>query len=186
MKTTSFEFMGPVGTFFMTLGLPIVVFGLYAFCNAENCGLQPPESYPCKTAFWHPHAYLIILLWFFFQALIYLSPLGRKVKGTKLQDGSRLTYNINGLYAFGISHVLFLGLYFLGVPVTFVYNKFLAMACAAFVFSFALAVYLYAKSFDHNAKLAVGGNSGYTIYDWFMGRELNPRVGNFDWKVSWT
>ena len=31
--------------------------------------------------------------------------------------------------------------------------------------------------------LAAGGNSGNVCYDFFMGRELNPRIGrSFDWK----
>ena len=32
------------------------------------------------------------------------------------------------------------------------------------------------------AKPAKGGNSGNAIYDFYMGRELNPRWGSFDWK----
>lgn len=27
-----------------------------------------------------------------------------------------------------------------------------------------------------------GGNTGNPIYDFFIGRELNPRIGSFDWK----
>lgn len=184
VKTNTYEFMGPMGTFFMTLGVPLVVFGLYAFCNADNCSIQPPSSFPCYKNLWNPHAYAIFVLWFVFQALIYLSPLGRKVKGSMLRDGTRLTYNINGFYAFVISHVLFIiGYFYFKVPVSFVYDKFLAFASAAFVFSFILAIYLYIKSFNRGALLALGGNSGNTVYDWFMGRELNPRIGNFDWKV---
>jgi hypothetical protein len=116
--------------------------------------------------------------------IIYLLPLGRTVQGTMLRDRTRLTYKINGLYAFVISHLLFIiGYFYLKLPFTFVYDKFLALATAAFFFSFVLAVYLYIKSFDRKALLALGGNSGNVVYDWFIGRELNPRVGNFDWKV---
>jgi Delta14-sterol reductase len=36
---------------------------------------------------------------------------------------------------------------------------------------------------NHTPKiLARGGNSGNAVYDFFMGRELNPRIGTFDWK----
>jgi hypothetical protein len=41
---------------------------------------------------------------------------------------------------------------------------------------------LYLKSFNKDALLALGGNSGNPIYDYFIGRELNPRLGNFDIK----
>lgn len=183
VKTKNYEFMGPVGTFVLSLGLPAVVFCLYAFCNAQHCGLSLPPSFPCRQSFWNPHAYAIVIAWFVFHAIIYMSPLGERVKGTVLRDGSRLSYNINGVHAFVISHAVFVALYVFGVRVTMVYDRFLALASAAFLLSFVLAIYLYFKSFDRGAMLALGGNSGHLVYDWFMGRELNPRVGNFDWKV---
>ena len=34
------------------------------------------------------------------------------------------------------------------------------------------------------ALLAHGGRSGYLTYDFWMGRELNPRIGSFDFKVK--
>ena len=184
VKTNTYEFMGPIGTLLMTLGLPLVVFSLYAFCNAQHCSVQPPEHFPCFRNLWSPHAYTIFVLWFVFHMCIYLSPLGRVVKGSLLRDGTRLNYRINGIHAFVISHILFLLAYFVfKLPVTIVYDKFLALASAAFFFSFVLAVYLYIKSFNRNALLALGGNTGSFIYDWFIGRELNPRVRTFDWKV---
>lgn len=184
MKTNTYEFMGPVGTLLMSLGLPLVVFCLFAFCNAQHCSVRPPENFPCLASLWSPHAYTIFIVWFVFHMFIYLSRLGRTAEGPTLRDGTRLTYKINGLHAFIISHVLFIiGYFYFKLPVTIVYDKFLPLASAAFFFSFVLAVYLYIKSFDRKALLALGGNTGNVIYDWFIGRELNPRVGKFDWKV---
>ena len=184
VKTNTYEFMGPVGTSVMTLGLPLVVFCLYAFCNAHHCSLQIPGDFPCIANLWHPHAYAIFVLWFIFHMVIYLSPLGRTASGSMLRNKTKLSYKINGLHAFAIAHILFIiGYFYFKVPVTFVYDEFLAFATAALVFSFILAVYLYIKSFNKRALLAVGGNSGNMAYDWFIGRELNPRVGIFDWKV---
>ena len=182
-KTTTYEFFGPVGVFLMTVALPLVVVGLYVTCGRGSCALRVP-TLPCWSEFWNPHAYAIFVLWFIFHALIYLSPLGQTVEGTKLRDGTRLKYKLNGLYAFVISHVLFaVGYFYFKVPVSFVYDNFLAFAMASIVLSFALAVYLYAKSYTPGAMLALGGNSGNWFYNWFMGRELNPRLGMFDWKV---
>jgi delta14-sterol reductase len=49
--------------------------------------------------------------------------------------------------------------------------------------SYALAFYVYVSSFSvqhpkdpQNRELAAGGRSGNMLYDWFIGRELNPRV----------
>ena len=182
--TTHYEFLGPIGTFFMTLGLPGVVFALYAFCNSESCSLRLHPTLPQWGDFFHRHALLIFVVWFVFQMLLSLSPLGKTVKGTKIRDGTRLSYKLNAIHAFVISHVVFAAAYFyFKVPVSFVYVHYLALASAAVIFSFILSVYLYARSFRKGSLLALGGNSGNFVYDWFMGRELNPRIGPLDWKV---
>ena len=183
-KTTEYEFLGPIGVLLMTIGLPATVLGLYVLCSGEDCSLRLYPTFPKPEEYWHPHAFLIFIAWFLFQALIYLSPLGETVEGTHLRDGTKLKYKMNGLYAFVISHVLFaVGYCYYKIPVAFVYDHFLAFAVGAFVFSFALAVYLYVRSFREDALLALGGNTGNSVYDWFIGRELNPRIGMFDWKV---
>lgn len=41
----------------------------------------------------------------------------------------------------------------------------------------------YISSFIPDDKiLARGGNTGSAVYDYFIGRELNPRIGNVDLK----
>lgn len=53
----------------------------------------------------------------------------------------------------------------------------LQLAVASILFSTALSFYLYVRSFTtRRAMLAEGGNSGIALYDFFIGRELNPRV----------
>jgi delta14-sterol reductase len=53
---------------------------------------------------------------------------------------------------------------------------------ANIIIAYTLAAYVYIKSFSikpGNAKhreLAAGGHTGNMLYDWFIGRELNPRV----------
>jgi len=67
-------------------------------------------------------------------------------------------------------------------PLERLYDGFPQFAFAAVVFSFILAVGLYVVSFRRGVLLAEGGRSGNVIYDFYMGRELNPRSGGFDWK----
>lgn len=67
-------------------------------------------------------------------------------------------------------------------PLESLYDNFPQYAFAAVVFSFILAVGLYVLSFRRGVLLAEGGRSGNVIYDFYMGRELNPRAGGFDWK----
>jgi len=55
------------------------------------------------------------------------------------------------------------------------------MTCSIIV-SFSVAIYAYLASFQEGKLLALGGNSGNIIYDFMIGRELNPRIGSFDIK----
>ena len=57
-----------------------------------------------------------------------------------------------------------------------VYELFPQLATAAICISVVLSFYLYWRSFASNAKLAAEGNTGSPIYDFFKGRELNPRL----------
>uniref|UniRef100_H3BYW6 Transmembrane 7 superfamily member 2 n=1 Tax=Tetraodon nigroviridis TaxID=99883 RepID=H3BYW6_TETNG len=72
---------------------------------------------------------------------------------------------------------------YLGADFTYIHSHFLQLAVASFLVSALLSVYLYARSL-HAApgELALGGSSGNLVYDFFKGRELNPRLKNFDLK----
>lgn len=63
-----------------------------------------------------------------------------------------------------------------------VYDNYVALLTTAMVFCFLMSVLLYASSFGRGKALAQGGNTGYPIYDFFLGRELNPRIGSIDLK----
>ena len=60
-------------------------------------------------------------------------------------------------------------------------NYFQLLTCNILI-SYGLATFVYIKSFtvkspnSDRRELAAGGHSGNIIYDWFIGRELNPRV----------
>ena len=64
-----------------------------------------------------------------------------------------------------------------------VYDMFPQLATAAICLSSMLSFYLYRRSFSSGVQLALEGNTGSPIYDFFKGRELNPRLSNnFDLK----
>ena len=54
---------------------------------------------------------------------------------------------------------------------------------ASLVNSIVQATYVYVASYQGERLLAKGGNSGNALFDWFIGRELNPRIGSFDIKT---
>lgn len=65
---------------------------------------------------------------------------------------------------------------------TFIWDNYTQLITANLGIAFSLACFVYYRSFSvkkgnkEQRELAAGGHSGNLIYDWFIGRELNPRV----------
>ncbi|KAF6106690.1 transmembrane 7 superfamily member 2 [Phyllostomus discolor] len=70
-----------------------------------------------------------------------------------------------------------------GLPLGALTEMLLPLAFVATLTAFVFSLLLYLKALIAPASaLAPGGNSGNPIYDFFLGRELNPRIGSFDFK----
>ncbi|XP_061057987.1 delta(14)-sterol reductase TM7SF2 isoform X1 [Eubalaena glacialis] len=70
-----------------------------------------------------------------------------------------------------------------GLPLSALTEMLLPLAFAATLTAFIFSLLLYLKALVAPASaLAPGGNSGNPIYDFFLGRELNPRICSFDFK----
>lgn len=149
---------------------------------------------------------LVILSWFIFQVILERVLPCTLVDGAPLPDGSgkRLSYRINGHLSFWVTLLLLdvawpqwidiatpsdssinttkSALVFGRAPLTWLYDHYSTLAFVTILWTVLLSTYLYFKSFKKGLLLAVGGNSGNHFYDYFLGRELNPRWGSFDWK----
>ncbi|KAH6584540.1 hypothetical protein BASA60_000941 [Batrachochytrium salamandrivorans] len=145
-------------------------------------------------------AFNSMLCWTLLHGLLGLVLPGRSVQGTHLRTGDRLNYTINGFNALVFCAIV-------TVTVTaakgldtliWIADHSLQLAVASILISTTMAALLYAASFRSSGGspsatttnaysgvlLAKGGNSGYPIYDFWMGRELNPRMfwGRLDLK----
>ncbi|AIO01131.1 C-14 sterol reductase, putative [Leishmania panamensis] len=191
-RTTTYEWGGPVGGFFMVLFLPTLVMALNSLCAGEQCGITQAMRLPALMTelvrgAWPmvPKAIGIELVWLAAHAVFSILPIGRLVHGGELRNGERLAYRMNAIHAFIISHVVLLGLHYTSiVSMAVVADLFHPLMIGAIFISFAMSVVLYAASFRRrNVLTALGGNSGNALYDFWIGRELNPRTGPLDWKL---
>ncbi|KND04700.1 uncharacterized protein SPPG_08843 [Spizellomyces punctatus DAOM BR117] len=196
--TTTFEFMGPHGTALAVLGVPVVTLALQLLCDpVKGCPssnfYESPLAYftdrISHATFFKLEAVAAIFGWMIFQALLYGYLPGTYIQGVPLPTGERLTYKIN---AFGCMIATYIAAYAvfsvkgLG-PFLWVADNTLPLAVAATIYAIIQSVLLYVLSHrippHGQILLAKGGNSGYPIYDFWMGRELNPRLwGWFDLK----
>ena len=200
-STPHFEFGGPFGALMTTLSLPCVVVGLWFACTPEYCLDFDVSSWTTKgwevisaqfpssaDALFDATAFAVVAGWMAFQvALERLLP-ATIVQGAPVGGSAkRLDYRINGHAAFWVSIIsaVLLHMHVDGFDLTYCYDSYLQLAVASIVISSAGSVALYAASFREGAEeLAHGGNTGYAIYDFFIGRELNPRIAGttFDFK----
>ncbi|BCR83515.1 c-14 sterol reductase [Aspergillus chevalieri] len=201
-----YEFGGPFGAFGIIFGLPVLIYGFTFFCNdVSGCPapslLHPPSltvdalkqeiGWPEGgiAAFYDTRVTLGVLSYYLLSLLLYVFLPGHEVEGTELACGGRHKYKFNAF----LSAVLILsgcgvGTYLYGaefVVWTFLWDNYLQVITANLLICTVIAVFVYVMSFtvpspgEKNAELrqlAPGGHTGNVLYDFFIGRELNPRV----------
>ncbi|KAM4529582.1 delta(14)-sterol reductase LBR isoform 1-T1 [Fundulus diaphanus] len=182
--STPLDFGGKMGALFWTLFLPAWVLFLVLQVNQKDPSLANfPPALPPLEAFWDPQALGFVVLWIVFQALLYVLPVGKLSEGVLLRSGKRLKYRTNGFFAIVLSAAVAAAAVYQGVDLTYIHSHFLQLTTASFLISTLLSVYLYVRSRSAGPdERALGGNSGNLIYDFFKGRELNPRIKEFDLK----
>lgn len=202
--TTHYEFLGVPGAVAISVGLPLLIVAFHGLAN-ENYHLVGVDlqldavlaSLDPRDIFLNPTTWAVYLAWFFgLAALGELLP-GTNLVGMPLRDGTTLPYKVNGPYMVG-TLVAVLGARFYATAgampeLEWVYANIPSITGTTIVFSYLLSTLLYVFSFvplrqpngvkTKERVLAVGGNSGSVVYDWFIGRELNPRIGSWDLKL---
>ncbi|KIM25765.1 hypothetical protein M408DRAFT_203827 [Serendipita vermifera MAFF 305830] len=195
-RTTSYEFLGPPGAFLISTLTPFISYA-FTFACSESAGGCPRSWLELPTAFveavsnidwwkaqWDPTGFQIYWAWYAFTVVAWFVVPGDWVEGFPTRTGQKLKYKINAFSTFLLTMGLVSGLIYSRGPAsfTFIYAHWTGILTGAFVNSIVQAVYVYAVSFNDGKLLALGGNSGNHLYDWFMGRELNPQIGSFDIK----
>uniref|UniRef100_A0A672NDY3 Delta(14)-sterol reductase LBR n=1 Tax=Sinocyclocheilus grahami TaxID=75366 RepID=A0A672NDY3_SINGR len=172
------------GVFFLMFLLPVAVLASLILCGQKDASLQSfPLELPSLQSLWDWQVFGIVLLWLLFQAVLSLLPVGKLVEGMPLKNGKTLKYRINGFYALLLTAVAVGVAVYQEVDLSYIHAHFLQFYTSALLIVTLLSVYLFVRSrWASEDELAPGGNSGYIIYDFFMGRELNPRIKNFDIK----
>ncbi|KAF4613929.1 hypothetical protein D9613_007619 [Agrocybe pediades] len=194
-RTTHYEFLGPPGATLISIGVPSMIYMLYFGCSEATGGCPPPIStenvFHAVTdpewwkGLWDTQAALIYLAWYMFCVVAWAVLPGDQVAGTTLRTGGKIWYKINAFSTFLLALGITSGIILRYGPesFTFIYEKWVGLATASIVMSVVQATYVYIASFKPGKLLALGGNTGNFIYDWYIGRELNPAIGSFDIKT---
>ncbi|KAM0791732.1 hypothetical protein ACM66B_004000 [Microbotryomycetes sp. NB124-2] len=209
-QSTSYEFGGPAGALGVTLAVPFFAYWLSLACTPEQCppwpmsnfvnfhkqGWHAMHSRQWWQSLWSNQVALVYLAWYAWTVVCWLVLPGQEFKGVQLRDGSRLTYKINAFATTIATVALIAGIAALyGIePLLYIPTHYIQLISASIAMSAFQAFLVYAMSYSpalwrlvgrkdaEQPMLALGGNTSSALYNWFIGRGLNPRIGSFDIK----
>lgn len=173
--------------------LLVIYFYLSAFYNSASLWGVWNQAIP----FVYPSVSTLLLFfgWILFQVALYLVPdrlhrlvpgyQGGRLEGAVTPAGNRLPYSINGLQAWLISNSAFLvgAFYFEWFSPTILFERWGELLWIVNICGFLLALFVYIKAYRFPSFPEDRKFSGNGLYDFYMGIELNPRIGPIDLKL---
>ncbi|KAB8203166.1 ergosterol biosynthesis ERG4/ERG24 [Aspergillus parasiticus] len=215
---SKYEFGGPLGAAAITVGLPILLYVFAFTCNdVTGCpvpSLLSPRTLSWERlkseigwpleGIWDLCSWEVtgmVLTYYLLSMFLWKILPAQEVRGTKLVQHDRpLTYRFNSFSSSVVQlAACAIGTYLKGadfVVWTYIADNYVQLLTANILISYALSAFVYVRSFSVDTnypnkelrELAAGGNTGNSVYDFYIGRELNPRVslplfGEFDIKT---
>ncbi|SMR61929.1 unnamed protein product [Zymoseptoria tritici ST99CH_1E4] len=186
-----FDFGGTWGVSAMMIGFPTLMWYMWVGATYYD-GKFPSEPSMTWTqfgkhlvhlaytgAFPHAKAWAIYWTFFIFEGILYLVMPGVYSTGKPLhhEGGKQLRYYCSGVASFYFSIFVAGILHFTGLfPLYTLIDEFGPIMSVAIISGFLVAIVAYVSAILRGAQHRM---TGYPIYDFFMGAELNPRM--FDW-----
>ena len=185
-----------LGAAVVIVASPLLPVYVWASCRNYDCAVSAPVldvlsgRLPALEVIggWIPRptleAFQAFGIWCALQMALFLLIPGPTGYGNITPAGERLSYKLNGLRAWIVTHLL------LGVAVvaglirpTLVYDQWGSLLIAANVWGLAITAFVYWKAYCAPSYAGDRSFSGSRIIDFFAGIELNPRLGPIDLKL---
>ncbi|ORY61234.1 putative C-14 sterol reductase [Pseudomassariella vexata] len=205
-KAPEYEFGGPFGATIIVFGLPVLLYFFNFGCNdVAGCpvpSLLDPRNLNWETlrsemrwrkgGIWDLGSWEVtgvVLAYYALSMILYRIFPAQEVRGTKLvQHGRPLMYRLNAFSAsvFQLA-ICAVGTYLQGADFfvwTYITDNYVQLLTANILIAYALSIFVYIHSFSVSTQypnsslreLAASGTTDNLIYDFYIGRELNPRV----------
>ena len=192
-----FDFGGSLGVSAMMIGFPLLMWYMWIGATYYDGYLPLPETGQAMGAFVQHLAHLVYegafpnlkawtIYWTFFvlQAAFYVLLPGITQKGKPLphEGGKQLDYYCSGLPSWYATIAIAFFLHLTGLFKLYtILDQFGPILTVAIISGFLVSIALYASALLRGAQHRM---TGYPIYDFFMGAELNPRLfGKMDLKM---
>lgn len=187
---TSTEFGGTFGTILLTILALFIPFLLQVWCSKGNYTNPPNLNDFKKFAFGYKNylnlqvvcAYCGIYVLY---AILSIIPFGGPVIEGPLSKYGKIKFRANGLFSFVVTTAILIGLEYKKMGVfNLIFQKQFQFFITSTIAGLVLAVLLNIRSyFMPLASLNVQGTTGTWFYNFFVGREVLPKIaGIFDVK----
>ncbi|PLB45041.1 ERG4/ERG24 ergosterol biosynthesis protein [Aspergillus steynii IBT 23096] len=192
-----FEFGGSLGNLGLMIGFPLLMYYMWIGATFYDGKLPLPEAgqswidftgdlvnVAYNHALPHMRAWKIYWVYYIFEAACYILMPGFTCYGKPLanEGGKQLKYHCSAYTSFYLTIVVMAVLHGTGLfPIYTFLDEFGPIMSVAILSGFILSFVAYFSAFARGAEHRI---TGYPIYDFFMGAELNPRLfGILDFKM---
>ncbi|KAJ5711331.1 ERG4/ERG24 ergosterol biosynthesis protein [Penicillium malachiteum] len=192
-----FEFGGSIGCLGLMVGFPLLMYYMWIGATYYDGKLPLPEKdqsyldfgkHLCHLvytgAFPHDRAWRIYWTYFIFEAACYVLMPGFTCYGKPLAHlgGQQLKYHCSAYTSFYLTIVVMAFLHGTGLfPIYTFLDEFGPLMSVAILSGYLNSLITYVQAFVRGTQHRI---TGYPIYDFFMGAELNPRLfGILDFKM---
>lgn len=167
-----YEFGGKLGSIILSILIPFFVFALLISCSksCSHTSFLDQSLYKSVSKWFSVTTSLVVISQFFLQAIFVSLP----IFGTKEVNEQGKRYYFNGFFSsFCTISLLFALDYYKVFNVDSVLTSYLSMATFSYMVAVTLAIILFIKSSQVSKdSFNPYGNSGFLLYDFFMGRQI--------------
>ncbi|TGO48841.1 hypothetical protein BCON_0228g00130 [Botryotinia convoluta] len=192
-----FEFGGSLGVLALMIGFPSLMYYMWIGATYYDGKFPLPTEGQCLTdfakhllylvytgAFPHFRAWCIYWAYYIFEVACYLFMPGFTCFGKPLlhEGGKQLKYYCSAYTSFYLTILVMTLLHATGIfSINTILDEFGPILSVAIISGYLMSFYAYFSAFARGAQHRI---TGYPIYDFFMGAELNPRLfGILDFKM---
>lgn len=182
-------FGGPLGALVMLIFMPAITVYLWICVHRHGGSLVLPTSIAVsELPFPNTQAAILLAGWFVFQLVLDVVLPGRAWTGPVQKDGKRRTYRLNGFLSLVVSLAALATIFATGIGSGRHVVELLGplLICSILLsYAFSAFLHVYGRNIEPDEALSRDSKPGLpeSIYDYFMGTSLNPRVGNVDLKM---
>ncbi|XP_011145470.1 delta(14)-sterol reductase [Harpegnathos saltator] len=178
------EWGGWIGTSFLIFLLPISIILPQFLCWKGLCQSDRVQFSTDWRAYINLHGFLTYIVYLTVLACVSVVPIGKNVDGQQSKIG-KLQYRINGFVSATLAVVLFGLCVYKNVPISdYILENSLQLAISGWLIGTILALGLYVKAERASiANLNIYASTNSKIYNFWQGKEINPRIGILDVKL---